>query len=68
MTVFLCKTKIDDIDLIASFADTHEEVVGFDVSMNKEFGVNELNTRDLSKSTFVTSGSLQVGPQEARQF
>ena len=40
---FLCKTEINDIDLIAMFANAHEEVVGLDVSVNEVFGVNVPN-------------------------
>ena len=35
VTKLLGKTKIDDIDLIASFANAHEEVVRLDVAMNE---------------------------------
>ena len=35
VTELLGETKIDNIDLIASFADAHEEVVRLDVSMDK---------------------------------
>jgi hypothetical protein len=31
----LCETEINDVDLIATFADSHEEVVGFDVPVDE---------------------------------
>ena len=44
--VFLCQTKIDDIDLIASLANTHEEVVRLDITVDKGFGMDVLDSRD----------------------
>ena len=43
VTVFLCKTKVDDIDLISTLANPHEEVVGLDVTVDEGFGVDVLN-------------------------
>lgn len=40
VTVFLGQTEIDDIDLIASLANTHQEVVGFDVTMDEGLGMD----------------------------
>jgi|SRR5712671_2908212 len=45
--VLLRKTKVNDIDLIAALANTHEEVVGFDVTMDEIAGMDVLDTRDL---------------------
>lgn len=49
VTVLLCETKINDIDLVATLADTHQEVVWFDVTMNEIFGMNVFDTGDLKK-------------------
>ena len=35
VTVLLGETEVDDIDLVSALADTHEEVVGFDIAVNK---------------------------------
>jgi hypothetical protein len=43
----LRETEVDDVNLIATFADSHEEVVGFDISMDDVSGMNVVNTRDL---------------------
>jgi hypothetical protein len=43
----LRETEIDDINLIATLADSHEEVVGFDTSMDEVSGMNVVNMRDL---------------------
>jgi hypothetical protein len=43
----LRKTEIDDINLIATLADSHEEVVVFDTSMDEVLGMNVVNMRDL---------------------
>jgi len=48
VTVFFGETKVDDVDLVAAFADTHEEVVGFDVSVDKAFGVDVFDPGDLN--------------------
>lgn len=46
VTVLLGETEIDDIDLITALADAHQEIVGFDVSMDERFRVNILDPRD----------------------
>ena len=46
VTVFLCQTKVDDVDLVPSLADAHQEVVGFDVTVDEGLGVNVLDARD----------------------
>ena len=40
----LRKTKFDDVDLIATFANSHEEIVRFDISMDKIARVNIFDT------------------------
>ena len=35
VTVLLGQTEIDDIDLVASLSDTHEEVVRLDVTVDE---------------------------------
>jgi hypothetical protein len=44
----LGETKVDDIDLIPTFSDSHEEIVGLDVSMDEVARVNVFNARDLT--------------------
>jgi hypothetical protein len=46
VTVLLGEPKVDDIDLVAPLADTHEEVVGLDVPVEEVARVNVLGTRD----------------------
>lgn len=46
VSILLGQTEIDDIDLIASLADAHQEVVWFDVTVNEGFGVDVLDSRD----------------------
>ena len=46
VAVFLCKTEIDYIDLVAAFTNTHQEVVWFDITMDEGFGVDVLDARD----------------------
>ena len=47
VTEFLSQTEIDNMDLVATFADAHEEVVGFDVAVDVVAGVNVLDTNHL---------------------
>ena len=35
VTILLCETKIDDIDLITSLANAHEEVVWLDIPVDE---------------------------------
>jgi len=46
VSVLLGETEINHIDLIASFADTHEEIVGLDISVDKVSRVNVFDSRD----------------------
>ncbi len=46
--VFLGQTKVNDINLVATFAQTHQKVVRFDVSVDKVFGVDILDSGDLN--------------------
>jgi hypothetical protein len=54
--VFLRKSKVDDIDLIAALADTHEEVFGCNVTMDEIAGMDVLDTRDLIYELATFSG------------
>jgi hypothetical protein len=47
VAVFFGETKVDDVDLVAAFADAHEEVVGFDVSVDEGFGMDVFDSGDL---------------------
>jgi hypothetical protein len=47
ITELLRETEIDDIDLVAPLANTHEEVVGFDITMNEVSRVDVFDTGDL---------------------
>lgn len=46
VSVFLGKTEIDDVDLVASLSNTHQEVVGLDISVDKVSGVDVFDSRD----------------------
>ena len=46
VTVFLCQSKVDDIDLISTLANSHQEVVRLDITVDERFGVDILDTRD----------------------
>ena len=46
VTVFLGETKIHHIDLVATFADAQQEVVGLDITVNNLLRVDVLNAGD----------------------
>ena len=47
VAVLLRETKVNDIDLVATLADAHEEVVGLDIAMDEVTRVDVLNAGDL---------------------
>jgi hypothetical protein len=46
VSVLFGETEINHIDLVASLSDTHEEIVGFDISVDKVSRMDVLDTRD----------------------
>lgn len=46
VTVFLSQTKINNIDLVTTLSNTHEEVVGLDITVDEGFGVDVFDTRN----------------------
>ena len=46
VTILLRETEVDDIDLVSSLANSHQEVVGLDVSMDEVSRVNVLDPGD----------------------
>lgn len=51
--VLLGQTEIDHVDLVATLADTHEEIVGLDITVDERLGVDVLD-----------SGYKLIGEQE----
>ena len=66
VTVLLGQTEINDIDLIATLANTHEEVVRLDITVDEGFGVNVLNAGDelIGKEENGLQGELAVAEVE----
>ena len=50
-TVFLRQTKINNIDLVTALANSHEEVVRVDITMDKGLVVDVLEAGDLRAGT-----------------
>ena len=46
---FLCKTEIYNVDLIATFSDAHQEVVGLDIAVDEVAGVDVFDSGDLGE-------------------
>jgi hypothetical protein len=47
VTELLGETEVNDVDLIATFAYAHQEVVGLYVTVDEVAGVDVLDTGDL---------------------
>ena len=47
VSIFLCQSKVNDVDKVALLAETHQKVVRFDISVDEIFRMNELNSADL---------------------
>jgi hypothetical protein len=45
--VLFSKTKVDEVNLVASLAQAHEEVIGFDIAVNKIFSMDVLDSGNL---------------------
>ena len=50
VTVLLGETEVDDIDLIATLADAHQEIVGLDITVDEVAGVDIFDAGDLRAS------------------
>ena len=46
VTILLGETEVDDVHLIATLTDPHEEIVGLDVTMDEGLGVDVLDAGD----------------------
>jgi hypothetical protein len=66
VTVLLGQTKVNDIDLVTAFANTHQEVVWLDITVDEGFGVNVLDTGDelVGKKKDGLQGELAVAEVE----
>jgi len=49
VSVFFGKAVIDNIDLVGSFSKANEEIIRFDISVNKVLGMHILDSCDLFK-------------------
>lgn len=66
VTVFLGQAEINDIDLVATLADSHEEVVRLDVTVDERLSVNVLDAGDelVGKEKNGLQGELAVAEVE----
>lgn len=49
ITVLLGQTKVDNVDQIALFAQSHEKVVWLHISVDEVLGVDVFDTTDLKE-------------------
>ena len=47
VSIFLCQSKVDDVDKVTLLSEAHQKVVRFDISVDEIFRMNELNSADL---------------------
>lgn len=47
ITIFFSQAKVDNVDQIALFAQSHQEVIRLHISVDEVLGVNVLNATDL---------------------
>lgn len=46
VTILLGQPEVNNVDLISTLSDAHEEVVGFDITVDEGLGVNVLDAGD----------------------
>mgnify|MGYP006976755015 CR=1 FL=1 len=66
IAVLLGETEVDDVDLVATLANAHQEVVGLDVAVDEGLGVDVLDTGDelVSQQQDGLQGELAVAEVE----
>lgn len=47
VTVLLRQAKVNDVDLVATFANAHKEIVGFDITVDEVTGVDVFDAGNL---------------------
>ena len=61
ITKFFGQTKVDGVDQVTLFAQTHQKVIRLDVAVNEVFAMDELNPADLQKYHFFCSLDVIMG-------
>ena len=56
--VLLGESKVDGVDEVALLAETHEEVVGFDVSVDEVLRMDVLDATDLRRDKVLGDGQV----------
>jgi hypothetical protein len=66
VTVFLCETKIDDVDLVSTLANAHQEVIGLDITVDEGLGVDVFDTGNelIGKKKYSLKRELAVAEVE----
>jgi len=66
VTVLLGQTEIDNVDLVSTLADTHEEVVRLDITVDEGLGVDVLDAGDelIGEEKDSLQGELSVAEVE----
>jgi len=66
ITVFLSETEIDNVDLIATLSNSHQEVVWLDVTVDEGLGMDVLDAGDelVGKEQDGLEGELSVAEVE----
>ncbi len=66
VSVLLSKTKVDDIDLVATLSNTHQEIVRLDVAVNEGLGMDVLDAGDelICKKQYCLQRELPIAKVE----
>lgn len=66
VSVLLGQTEIDNVDLVTSLANTHQEVVRLDISVDERLGMDVLDARDelIGQKQDSLQGELSVAEVE----
>lgn len=55
IAILLSKAKVDNVDQVALFAQSHQEIIRLHISVNEVLGVNVLNATDLEENRVIRS-------------
>jgi hypothetical protein len=66
VAVLFGKTEVDDVDLVSTLANTHQEIVGLDITVNEGLGMDVLDARNqlVSKKEDCLQRKLSVAEVE----
>ncbi len=66
VTIFLGQSEVNDVDLVPTLADAHQEIVRLDITVDERFGMDVLDTGDelIGKQQDCLQGKFAVAKVE----